>query len=106
MIHLHFNYTIICHWIPSLISPSFSTDEGFKCLEISLDLRMIKNRLGHAELQCHLYICLMGNNNVRTYFVIFLDCSDTVPLRNLLRNNEQSMQGLLTKVDHNDIIVL
>ena len=35
---------------------------------------------------------------------IFLECSDTLPARNLLLNNAQSMQDLLTQVNIRDIL--
>ena len=36
--------------------------------------------------------------------IVSLECSDTLPARNLLLNNVQSMQDLFTKVNINDIL--
>ena len=39
-----------------------------------------------------------GLVTVRLFFLIFLECSDTFPVRNFLLNNVQSMQDLATRL--------
>ena len=67
-------------------------------------------RIGHSKLT-HSYlikgeqqpVCIFCDCPL-TLHHIFLECSDTLPARNLLLHNVQTMQDLITQVNISDIL--
>ena len=62
-------------------------------------------RIGHSKLT-HTYL-LKGEQQpecLYDFLSYFLECSDTLPARNLLLNNVQTMQDLFTQVNNSDIL--